>query len=492
MASTNLLWINPTTSTVPFDRAKIRREVMQKVAQKRKRQPKHQHPNSRQIPVFIADEDFSGSATDRRQTETVDVTRIPAITSYDDVCLRADVAYLHTVSPAYPIMLAKTNLRFLDLSLLASVGVGRYTGQRLLENPQSITHFFEGKNWSYFRYIPLQYDQSVLIRSATDCVLARVRCLLTPDDKQWELLALSKYSMALSNLQDAIHSASQHITTEVLCATQILGLYELLNPSRENAWIKHTAGATYIIKLRGPQSYNSEFEKSLFMGHVGPMATEAILNNEACFLEHPAWRAVLQSIITDDPLVPERSTMVISMVSIFVTIPTLFKDFTDVICHNPNQPLKPITELISRAQKLRASLQNWYSTYIQPSGMSVNNPPFGNMYYDALIIYYICMIYSDRLNTCIHLQETPGIYEMEAECQWFASIIVSLHNREESYSNRQGSLLLAQKLPIAEATIESGHAWKMQLSLGSGQDRVFRMPRETFDHWCKLFGRRTI
>lgn len=81
---------------------------------------------------------------------------------------------------------------------------------------------------------------------------------------------------------------------------------------------------------------------------------------------------------------------------------------------------------------------------------------------------------------------------MEEECQWFASIIVSLHNREESYSNRQGSLLLAQKLPIAEATIESGHAWKMQLSLGSGQDRVFKMPRETFDDWCKLFGRRTI
>ncbi|KKO98289.1 hypothetical protein THAR02_09612 [Trichoderma harzianum] len=401
MASTNLLWINPTTSTVPFDRAKIRRQVMQKVAQKRKRQPKHRHPNSRQIPVFIADEDFTGSATDRKQTETVDVTRIPAITS-----------------PAYPIMLAKTNLRFLDLSLLASVGVGRYTGQRLLENPQSIIHFFEGKNWSYFRYIPLHYDQSVLIRSATDCVLARVRCLLTPDDKQWELLALSKYSIALSNLQDAIHSASQHITTEVLCATQILGLYELLNPSRENAWIKHTAGATYIIKLRGPHSYNSEFEKSLFMGHVGPMATEAILNNEACFLEHPTWRAVLQSIIKDDHLVPERSTMVVSMVSIFVTIPTLFKDFTDV--------------------------------------------------------------------------ETPGIYDMEEECQWFASIIVSLHHREESYSNRQGSLLLAQKLPIAEATIESGHAWKMQLSLGSGQDRVFIMPRETFDHWCKLFGRRTM
>ncbi|UKZ72455.1 hypothetical protein TrVFT333_000084 [Trichoderma virens FT-333] len=246
------------------------------------------------------------------------------------------------------------------------------------------------------------------------------------------------------------------------------------------------------MKLRGPHSYSSEFEKSLFMGHVGPMATEAILNNEACFLEQPTWRAVLRSIITDDPLVPERSTMVIYIVSIFVTIPTLFKGFTNVICHNPDQPIIVLKKLISRARKLRASLQNWYNTYIQPSGTPINNPAFGNMYYDALIIYYICMIYSNRLNTCIYLQGTPGIYDMEEESQRFASIIVSLHQREESYSNRQGSLLLAQKLPIAEATIESGDAWKMHLSFGFMQDDVFKIPGETFDYWCKLFGRRTL
>ncbi|KAL7933844.1 hypothetical protein V8C35DRAFT_302573 [Trichoderma chlorosporum] len=492
MASKDLLWINPTTSTMPFDRAKIRREVMQKVAQKRKREPKHQHPNSRQIPIFLGPGDESDCAADQKQPQALEVAKVPAKTGSDGVCLRTDVTYLRTVASAYPMILAKTNLRFLDLSLLASVGVGRYAGQRLLENSRNISHFFEGANWSYFRYIPEHYDQSVLIRSATNCVLARVRCLLTPDEKRWELFALSQYSIALSKLQDAIHSTLRNITTEVLCATRILGLYELLNPCRENAWVKHTAGATYIIKLRGPYSYNTDFEKSLFMGHVGPMATEAILNNEACFLEHPAWKAVLRSIITNDPLVPERSTTVISIVSIFVTIPTLFKDFTSVICHDPDPPLIVITRLVARAQKLRASLRNWYSTYIEPSGTPANNPAFGNMYYDALIMYYICMIYSNRLNTSICLQDTPGIYKLEEECQWFANIIISLHHREESFSNRQGSLLLAQKLPIAEATIESGGAWKMQLSLGYNQDHIFKMPGETFDYWCRLFGRKTL
>jgi hypothetical protein len=176
---------------------------------------------------------------------------------------------------------------------------------------------------------------------------------------------------------------------------------------------------------------------------------------------------------------------------IFATIPTLFKEFTGVICHNPDQPLQVITELTSRAHKLRASLQDWYHTYVQPSGTPINDPTNGNKYYDALVIYYICMVYSSRLNTCIHSQDKSSVYQLEEEGQRFAKRIVSLHQRGESCANRQGSLLLAQKLPIAEATIESGEAWKTQLSLGNSHSHIFKMPREAFHYWCKLFGRKT-
>lgn len=226
MATNNLVWINPTT-TLPFDRAKVRREIMRKVAQKRKAEPKYRHPNSRQLPVFIPCDKPCDSAADHKPTETFNVAKRPTKAKSDDICLQTDITYLRTLASAYSTVLTKTNLHFLDLSLLTSVGVGRYTGQRLLESPQSISHFFKGRNWSYFQYIPLHYQQNVLIRSATDCVLARVRCLLTPDDKKWELFALSSYSRALSTLQDAIYSTSQGITAEVLCTTLMLGLYEV-------------------------------------------------------------------------------------------------------------------------------------------------------------------------------------------------------------------------------------------------------------------------
>lgn len=200
---------------------------MQKVAQKRKAEPKHRHPNSRQLPVFMLSNGFHGSAAEYKQTQALNIAERPSQNEPECVYIQTDILRLQTPSSTYSAVLAKTNLHLLDLSLLTSVGVGRYTGQKLLENPQTIAHFFTGRNWSYFQYIPLYYQQSVLIRSATDCVLARVRCLLTPDDKKWELFALSAYSRALSQLQDAMDSTSQRLTAELLCATQMLGLYEV-------------------------------------------------------------------------------------------------------------------------------------------------------------------------------------------------------------------------------------------------------------------------
>jgi hypothetical protein len=54
--STNLLWINSSGFNAPRDRLKQRREVMQKVAWRRKQQPKQHHHNSVQLPLFILDD----------------------------------------------------------------------------------------------------------------------------------------------------------------------------------------------------------------------------------------------------------------------------------------------------------------------------------------------------------------------------------------------------------------------------------------------------
>lgn len=86
----------------------------------------------------------------------------------------------------------------------------------------------------------------------------------------------------------------------------------------------------------------------------------------------------------------------------------------------------------------------------------------------------------------------PEILKMEEESQRCASSIVSLHNEEEAYYRLQSSLLLIQKLPIAEAVISSAKEWKERLTNDMTQcQQFFLMPNHTFQHWCGLFGRRT-
>jgi hypothetical protein len=238
--SIQLHWIDPSTSKSPFNRSKIRQEVMQKVALRRKEGPKQIHPNSRQLPIFIPhNKNRENRASGGREEKSHSVKIVPQDSLLLSENLKSDrfgseefdsltsLTRMRVFAMTCPPLLAKFNLNILDLSLLASPDIGRYTGERLLQSPQNLAYFLGGRNWSFCRYVPRYYEQSVVVQVATDCVLARVRSLLNPEQREWEPLAVSSYRKALSVLQDAINSASRLPSADILCATQILGLYEV-------------------------------------------------------------------------------------------------------------------------------------------------------------------------------------------------------------------------------------------------------------------------
>lgn len=219
--------------------------------------------------------------------------------------------------------------------------------------------------------------------------------------------------------------------------------------------------------------------------------TEAILENESCFLENGTWIAVIRSIITDDPNVPERSTVAISLIILMLRIPRLFRDMTTVICSQASPSFTATADLISRARDLRMDLKDWYLTYIGPDDRPIvgTNPSLSDGSYKLLVLFYLCSIYSNRLNTCINWTEASEIDEIEEQTQLFARTIERFC---EGASSFQSSLILAQKLPIAEATIATGDEWQAQWQCRSRTmpGQLFRMPESTFSQWCKLFGRK--
>jgi len=225
-APSNFFWMTSSTPDAPPDSSKGRQDVMQKVALRRRKEKRH-HPNRRQLPVFIRS-DNSNESSEKKNLGNSGCfkyeDRRPDAFEFDELHSQTSLTHLRVASP-YPSVLLKCNLDFVDLASLASPEVGRFTGQWLIQRRRSIGQFLRGTIWSYCRYVPFYYARSVLVRNATDCVVARVRSLLTPDTT-WESLALMSYSKALSNLQEVLNSTSPHLTAEVLCTTQILCIYE--------------------------------------------------------------------------------------------------------------------------------------------------------------------------------------------------------------------------------------------------------------------------
>lgn len=76
-------------------------------------------------------------------------------------------------------------------------------------------------------YVPSRYGISDCLTAATDCVLGKVRSILAPQQFDKELM-LRLYAKALQTLQDAISDESKCMEADVLCATELLSLHEVL------------------------------------------------------------------------------------------------------------------------------------------------------------------------------------------------------------------------------------------------------------------------
>lgn len=49
--------------------------------------------------------------------------------------------------------------------------------------------------------------------------------------------------------------------------------------SSEDAWNYHSSGAAALIKLRGPERCQSDFEKALLLSHVGQIVWKIALTS---------------------------------------------------------------------------------------------------------------------------------------------------------------------------------------------------------------------
>lgn len=142
---------------------------------------------------------------------------------------RASKAYfpVRLSSTGYDLMRIQLGFDVLDLSALTTFHASRQTARALSEDPSRLVDVLRCRQFSYLSFLPSRIGHSVCVDNAVRCVASGVRGRLSSQSGPPCARTLSLYSKALKSLQVALNHPSHYLQPDVLCATEILALYEV-------------------------------------------------------------------------------------------------------------------------------------------------------------------------------------------------------------------------------------------------------------------------
>jgi len=186
--------------------------------------------------------------------------------------------------------------------------------------------------------------------------------------------------------------------------------------------------------------------------------TEALLNNERCFLEQDAWKEVMRSVIVEDALISDRSDIVIELMVLKSNIPGFFVDITNIILSESYPNYAHINQTACKIHQLRVDLFKWHSSYEFLLSCAPKIRP-GSAEYDrrckVFATYLSCVIITSRLLGAISPTERV---ELEEVTQILAGQMLDLELEVKSTSSA-ACLFMAQTLGVAQATIATSEDW---------------------------------
>jgi len=318
-------------------RQTIRKQAMKDVGIARRRKGNYGKQNTRQLVCTSNPKQLAvrpSSSPDSSETLTSDSSDASDRTYDEEVVERqlarprrkanalVGIQSLQTMSlaSAYEMARAEFNVDILDLAMLCHFNVGKATIPILSADPSRLAALLGQQQWSYLEYVPTRYGISPCLTAAANCVLAKVQAVLSPQARSLECV-WNLYTKALQTLQNAIADETSCMKPDVLCATQLLSLHELLDPTRDSAWSHHVNGAARLVKHRSTNRFRTDFEKALFAAHVGPCVSEALVSNQHCYLEELKWTTLYLSLMEETPFLTDRSPLTMKVRVMMIKLP---------------------------------------------------------------------------------------------------------------------------------------------------------------------------
>ncbi|KAF2762429.1 hypothetical protein EJ05DRAFT_1428 [Pseudovirgaria hyperparasitica] len=152
-----------------------------------------------------------------------------------------------------------------SLAVLGELDVGLFAFDSLNKRPGRISEVLsQGHSESWLRHLPSHYGYCEYLDDAIRCVSARLNQRIAGTVN--EVVVWRLYGKALRSLQNAIESPGGWMNTNVLYASHLLAMFELLAPGQRyisDGWNRHRTGTIRLLESRGPEHYSTSFDRAI-------------------------------------------------------------------------------------------------------------------------------------------------------------------------------------------------------------------------------------
>ncbi|OAA58551.1 C6 zinc finger domain protein [Niveomyces insectorum RCEF 264] len=168
-----------------------------------------------------------------------------------------------------------------------------------LDRPRQDRQFYG----SWFNRVPNRLGRKVTLDSAV-CAFAMHLLGKSREDAALVIQSRQLYGQSLVALQQALNHPEEWRSSETLCTTMVMCLFELFADTSGSAasWTQHAQAVTRLLQYRGVDGYDDAWDRSMLFSFRSVIIMNALFTGQDCFLAKRKWQRVLGQMVGTDAL----------------------------------------------------------------------------------------------------------------------------------------------------------------------------------------------
>jgi hypothetical protein len=263
----------------------------------------------------------------------------------------------------------------------------------------------------------------------------------------------------------------------------------MLEKEEVRSWTAFAIGAGKILMFRGPDAYETEFERSMLISYLGFIFIESLFRNKDCFLEGERWTRALKGMAVTEPPNSERHENVIELWIDVFPLARLFHQTTDYIMYNDAVKPGVVLDIVLECYELRRKHIDWRARY--GAFTRQHNACTGGSFKarEFCAVSFASQLLVDRFIIALE-PLSPGAKDLEIEVQEMADMIALMYDEAKFSEDWQCDLLMARKTLFSQGARDTKDDWEK--ALDGDEDCLSNkgtLSKELFAEWNQKMGR---